>query len=60
MKTSDLWDVKKRQFYKSPLEDVKGIDMIKNFPVAESMHLLELGERMKKSYLFKFSLLYLK
>lgn len=39
-----LYDIKTQQFLRSPLEDITGIDMIKNFPVAETMHLFELGK----------------
>lgn len=38
-----LWNSKTLQFYHTPLQEIHGIDMIKNFPVADSMHLIELG-----------------
>lgn len=38
-----LFDGTKREFKRSPLEDIIGIDMIKNFPIGDSMHLIELG-----------------
>lgn len=38
------FDAQKREFIKSPLEDVDGIDMINSFPVADCMHLIELGQ----------------
>ncbi|XP_055846427.1 uncharacterized protein LOC129912270 [Episyrphus balteatus] len=38
-----LWDSRTMQYYHTPLEEIQGIDMIKNFPIADSMHLIELG-----------------
>ncbi|XP_036329668.1 uncharacterized protein LOC118741800 [Rhagoletis pomonella] len=38
-----LWNSRMRQFYHTPLEEIEGIDMIKNFPIADSMHVIELG-----------------
>lgn len=38
-----LWNARERQFYHTPLEEIQGIDMIENFPIADSMHLIELG-----------------
>lgn len=37
------FDSRKGEFIRSPLEDVDGIDMINSFPVADCMHLIELG-----------------
>lgn len=37
------YDPSKRTYLKSPLEDIEGIDMIRSFPIADSMHVIELG-----------------
>lgn len=37
------YDARQMQFKRTPLEDMIGIDMIKSFPVSDSMHLFELG-----------------
>lgn len=41
-----LYDAKRMEFIRSPLEDMIGIDMIKSFPVSDSMHLFELGKTL--------------
>lgn len=50
-----LYNVQTSQFIKSPLEDVVGIDMIKHFPVSDSMHLLELGEFIEQRFCRKIT-----
>lgn len=51
-----IYNASKMEFLRSPLERMIGVDMIKSFPVSDSMHLIELGNIFQnKLYIVEFS-----